>query len=121
MADFMKLNDGTVLEIEEGASLGNIVYNASSENDGVAVAKKFTAENVAHVEFFSNLNSAEDVASAEPSGEYDNIALNSCYFEVETLKVLISLREKTDVELRLDAIEEEQEEQNEAIDYLAME
>lgn len=121
MADFIKLADSTVIEIQEGASLGNIVYIPETEADGLAISKKFTSENLTHVEFYSNLESAADVETADPSGEYDNLIVNSVYFDVENMQVLISLREKSDIELRLDAIEEEQEIQNEAIDFLAME
>ena len=121
MADFMKLADSTVIEIQEGASLGNIVYIPETEADGLAISKKFTSENLTHVEFYSSLENAAAVANAEPSGEYDDLVANSVYFDVENMQVLISLREKTDIELRLEAIEEEQEIQNEAIDFLAME
>lgn len=120
MADFMKLNDGTIIQIEEGASLFNIVHVATSETDGVDVAKALTNDNVYHLEFYSNLNSPEDVETAEPSGVYDYLAVISAYFDVENMRVLISLREKSDIEKRLDAIDEEQELQNEAIDFLAM-
>lgn len=120
MADFMKLNDGTVIQIEGGASLFSIVHVATSETDGVNVARAITEDNLLHVEFFSNLNSAEDVENAAPNGEYDYLAPVSAYFDVSNMRVLISLREKSDFEKRLDAIDEEQELQNEAIDFLAM-
>lgn len=118
MTDFMRLADETEIQIESGASLGNIVYDAADETDGLAKANLITAENVSHVEFFSKTGEGVTV---EPYGVYDNLAIVSVYFDVQNMKVLINLREKSEIELRLDAIETEQEEQNEAIDFLAME
>ena len=118
MRDFMRLYDGTEFQIENGASLGNIVHIAEDETDALAVANAVTKENVAHVEFFSKTDEDETL---DPSGEYDNLALDHVYYDPENMQVLISLHEKSDIELRLDAIEEEQEMQNEAIDFLAME
>lgn len=118
MRDFMRLADGTEFEIENGASLGNIIHDAADEADALRVSKAVTKENVAHVEFFSK---TDEDQTLEPTGVYDDLALDSVYYDVENMKVLISLHEKSDVEKRLDAIESEQEMQNEAIDFLAME
>lgn len=121
MANYLKFNDGSVIEIEEGGYIGNYVYDAADETDGLRVANLVTPENVSHIQTFGPLDDPSEIEGREPNGEYFNLVINSCYFDVENLKVLISLREKSDVELRLDAIEEEQEMQNEAIDFLAME
>ena len=125
MINYMRLNDGTTLKIEDGASIGNIIYDALSEIDGLEVANKITLDNVSSVKFFSLADDATqedaDDYDGDFSGEYEDLTIFHTYFDVQNLKVLISLREKTDIEKRLDAIEEEQEMQNEAIDYLAME
>lgn len=121
MADYMKLNDGTVIKIEDGAGLDDIRHVATDEQDGVFVAGKITPANVSHLEFYVNIENPEDVETSEPAGIYDDLTVLSSHFDVPNMVVLISLREKTDVEKRLDAIEAEQEEQNEAIDFLAME
>ena len=118
MRDFMRLADNTEFEIENGGSLGNIIHDALSEADALAVSRAVTKENVSHVEFFSKTDEDETL---EPFGIYDNLALDRVYYDTENEKVLIALHEKSSVELRLDAIEEEQEIQNEAIDFLAME
>lgn len=119
MTDYIRLADGTELKIESGASLSEIIYKASSDLDATSVARKFTEANVSHVEFFSK---DDEGTATEPTGIYDDLAVVNAYvayFEDEP-EVLISLREKTSLEKRLDAIETEQEMQNEAIDFLAM-
>lgn len=122
MANYLKFNDGSVIEIEEGGYIGNYVYDAADETDGLRVANLVTPANVSHIMVYGPLNDPSEIETREePNGEYFNLLINSCYFDVENLKVLISLREKTDIEIAIDEIIEEQEEQNEAIDYLAME
>lgn len=124
MADYMKLADGTMFEIEEGASVGNIIYDAKSGEDGLRIANAITAENVKHVEFYSNLTDADlnkGVDFIAPTGSFDNLGITSVYFDVEHMQVLISLYEKSNLELRVDALEENLELANEAIDFMAME
>lgn len=124
MADYMKLADGTMFEIEEGASVGNIIYDAKSGEDGLRIANAITAENVKHVEFYSNLTEADlnkGVDIIAPTGSFDNLGITSVYFDVEHMQVLISLYEKSNLELRVDALEENLELANEAIDFMAME
>ena len=125
MINYMRLEDGTALRIEDGAAITNILCVVESEQEGIDVANKFTPANVATVEFFSlgDESTLEDAESydGELSGEYSDLVINYVYFDVANLKVVVSLREKKEIEKRLDAIEEEQEIQNEAIDFLAME
>ena len=121
MADFIKLKDSTVLEIEEGASLSNIIYDAKSGEDGLRVAGLFTAENVKHVEFFSStFKELVEGDAVEPSGVYDDLGITSVYFDVEHMQVLVNLYEKTQLELRVDALEENQEIISGALDDLIM-
>lgn len=117
MKNYIRLADGAEFMIEDGASLDNIIYDAADEADGLEIAKKVTKENIAHVEFFSKGDEGE---SHEPSGVYDNLKLMSVYFDVQNLKVLITLAEKNEFDLFMDEMRESQEEQNEMIDYLAM-
>ena len=117
MTDYIRLADGTEFKIKGGASLDNIVYDAVDEADGLEIAKKVTKDNVSHVEFFSK---SEEGESYDPSGVYDNLKLVTVYFDVPNLKVLITLSEKNEYDLFMDEMRESQEDQNEMIDYLAM-
>lgn len=115
MNERMILADGSVIAIEEGASLGNITHIAEDEAAAVAICELITPDNLAHVEFTHD-------GIEEPYGIYDNLtkAAEPMRYtnEDETVAVLISLREKTDVELRLDSLEESQTIQDGAIEDL---
>lgn len=117
MKDLLKLTDGTTIEIEDGAHLGLIIHISETEADALNVCKAITPANVRHVEFMKpNV--------AEPYGVYDDIVLETTptrsINEDGTITVAICLREKTDIEKRLDALDESQETQNEAIDAILM-
>ena len=110
--DYIKLTDGTQVTIEDGASLDRIIHISATEADATAVCAAVTAENIAHVEFFN-----ED--AEQPYGVYDDLALNTPptrHDENGAVVVTISLREKTDIEKRLDALEESQQIQDGAIE-----
>ena len=64
--DKIKLSNNTVFEIEDGASLANIVHNAKTATKAREAAAEFTAANLAHVEFLH-----EDMVN----GIYNNLAL----------------------------------------------
>lgn len=117
MKDLLKLTDGTTIEIEDGARLDLIIHISETEADALTVCKALTSENVRHVEFMKP-------DAAEPYGVYDDIVLETTptrsINEDGTITVIISLREKTDIEKRLDALDESQETQNEAIDAILM-
>ena len=97
----MILKDGTVIAIEDGASLGYIRHIAASENEAQCVCAAMTGENLQHVEFHTD--------SGVAFGVYDNLINNTeptrQTNDDETVTVTISLRQKTDIELRLDALE----------------
>lgn len=117
MKDLLKLTDGTTIEIEDGARLGLIIHISETEADALNVCKAITPANVRHVEFMKpNV--------AEPYGVYDDIVLETTptrsINEDGTITVAICLREKTDIEKRLDALDESQETQNGAIDAILM-
>ena len=111
--DYMKLADKTQITIEDGASLYHIVHVAENEADAQAACMAVRAAgNLDHVEFFNE-------GAEEPYGIYDDLILNAPvtrHDEAGTVVVTISLREKTDIEKRLDAIEESQEIQDGAIE-----
>lgn len=117
MKDLLKLTDGTTIEIEDGAHLGLIIHISETEADALNVCKAITPANVRHVEFMKQ-------NATEPYGVYDDIVLNTTptrsINEDGTITVIISLREKTDIEKLLDALDESQETQNEAIDAILM-
>lgn len=114
--DYIKLTDGTQITIEDGASLNRIIHISDTEADAVAVCKAVTAENLKHAEFCMDDGTAY--------GVYDDLALNAAPTRQDnedgTVTVLISLRGKTDLEKRVDALEVSQEIQDGAIEDIGM-
>ena len=114
--DYIKLTDGTQFTIEDGASLDRIIHISATEADATAVCASVTADNIAHVEFWAE-------GAEQPYGVFDDLALNAPptrHDENGAVVVTISLREKTDIEKRLDALEESQEIQDGAIEDIGM-
>lgn len=115
MKDFIKLHDGTTVEIEDNASFDRIVHIAANEEAAVEVCSKLTYDNLKTVEFWNG-------GAEMPHSVYDNLTLN--YIPTRqtnvdgTVIVVISLREKNALELRLDALEESQATQDGAIEDL---
>ena len=109
--DKLKFTDGTIIDIEDGASLESVTHIATNEANAMFVCNKVTAENVEHLEFFHD---------ELLTGQYDNvvIALPTTREDGEDGAVIVRMhfREKTDVELRLDALEEGQTVQDGAIE-----
>lgn len=111
--DKMILKDNTTIEIEAGASLSNIQVAAADRAGMVAIWKKMTADNLSSVQI--------QTGDGLTVGTYTDLVLVS---ETSTVSpdgsVLTSyrLREKTDEEKRLDALEEGQEVLNGAVDDL---
>jgi hypothetical protein len=98
--DKIILKNKTEFEVAEGASLGNIQIQ-SKDFDGIkAITDAFTADNLAEVAFTHN---------DEVSGKYTDLVSESFSYaktEDETAYIVtISLREKTDIEKRLDSLE----------------
>lgn len=118
MKDIMKLADGSEILIEEGASLDTIRHIAETDAAAAAACALVTPANLKHVEFWG-----ED--AEEPHGLYDDLILTGPPVRWDnddgTVTVAIGLREKTDIERRLDALEESQDVQNEVLDTLIME
>lgn len=109
--DKLKFNNGTIIDIEEGASLSDVVHIAPNESDALFICSLVTPENVSHLEFLVNNNVAgvyDHVAIADPTTRENG--------EGETVIVRMHFREKDPIELRLDALEESQEIQDGAIE-----
>lgn len=109
--DKLKFMDGTIIDIEEGGSLYDITHIANNEANAMYVCGKVTAENVASLQFLHD----EAV-----TGDYQNvvIAVPTTREDGEEGAVIVRMhfREKTDLELRVDALEESQEVQDGAIE-----
>ena len=109
--DKIKLVDGTIIDIEDGASLADITHIATNEANAMFVCGKVTADNVSHLEFLH-----DDAVT----GQYDGIAISSPTTREDgengAVIVRMHFREKTDVELRLDALEQSQDVQDGAIE-----
>lgn len=97
----MVLNDGTAITIEDGASLRCIRHIADDETAAQAVCAYLTVANLQRVEFRTD--------SGGSYGVYNNLISDSAPTrqtnEDGTVTVTISLRQKTDIELQLDALE----------------
>lgn len=109
--DKLKFTDGTVIDIEDGATLSEVTHIASNEANALFVCNKVTAENVEHLEFLHGdliTGSYDHVIIAAPTTREDG--------EEGAVIVRMHFREKTDVELRLDALEESQGVQDGAIE-----
>lgn len=111
--DKLKFTDGTIINIEEGASLGEVTHIATNEAAAILVCEKVTVENVASLQFLHG----EAVI-----GDYQNVIIAASTTrengEGESVIVRMHFREKTDLELRMDALEESQEIQDGALEDL---
>jgi len=111
----LRFSDGYSLQIEEGASLGHIEYIAASDTEAVLVSEKIAAEDLSIVNF---------VYEGNVVGDYRNLALKGPVIrynnENGTVTVVISFREKTDLETRVEALEASQATQDGAIEDLGI-
>ena len=114
--EILKLYDGTTIPLEEGASLAEMRHIAANETAAVAICNAITPQNLRHVEF--------SMDGDEPHGIYENLIADHAptrqTLEEGGVLVVISLREKTDIEKRLDALEESQQIQDGAIEDIGM-
>ena len=115
--DYIKLTDGTQVTIEDGASLDRIIHISDTEADALAVSAAITPTNLAHVEFYNE-------GAETPHGVYDNLiaieAPTRQTIDNGHVRVVISLREQTELELRVAALEISDEMQNDVLDELLM-
>lgn len=109
--DKLKFVDGTIIDIEDGASLESVTHIASNEANAMYVCGKVTAENVTSLQFLHGdavTGDYQNVVIAAPTTREDG--------EGETVIVRMHFREKTDLEIRVDALEEGQTVQDGAIE-----
>ena len=113
--DKLRFMDGTTIEIEDGASLSNVTHIADNEADAIFVCEKVTPENVSTLQFLHG----DDV-----TGDYQGIMISEATTrengDGETVIVRMHFREKTDLEMRVGALEESQEVQDGAIEDIGM-
>ena len=98
--DKIILKDKTTYPLVDGASIGNIQIKASGITIVNEISEKFNSDNLSEVTITTN-----DVVS----GKYTDLVSESFSYvktEDETAYIVtISLREKTDIEKRLDSLE----------------
>lgn len=110
MKDTMILKDGTAVELEAGASLGAIQVAALNKAEMLKTWEKLTGENLAEVKIQNGVGLTV--------GTYKDLVLvseTSVMAANGTVTTTYSLREKTDVEKRLDNVEAGQSIQDGAI------
>ena len=113
MKDTLILKDGTTIELETGASLGSLQVKSTDRTAMLQTWEKLTEDNLSQVQIVN--------ASGLTVGRYENLMLVSESSVVDAAGTVIttySLREKTDVEKRLDNIETGQVIQDGAISDL---
>ena len=113
--DKIKLVDGTTIDIEDGASLSNVTHIATNEANAMFVCGKVTPENVSTLQFLHDdavTGDYQGVMIAKPTTRESG--------DGETVIVRMHFREKSDLEMRMDALEESQEVQDGAIEDIGM-
>ena len=113
--DKLKFVDGTIIDIEDGATLSEVTHIASNEANALYICGKVTAENVSTLQFLHG-----DAVT----GDYQNVVITAPTTredgEEGAVIVRMHFREKTDLELRVDALEGSQEVQDGAIEDIGM-
>ena len=113
MKDTMILKNGTIIELEAGTSLGALQVAAANRAAMVTTWEALTPDNLTAVQ----IKNGDGLVV----GNYTNLVLVSETSMVAadgTVLTTYSLREKTDEEKRLDALEEGKAVQDGAIDDL---
>ncbi len=108
--DTLTLKDGTVIEMESGASLSDIKVISDNKVAMVELWDKLSEDNLAKVV----VKNGDGVVV----GRYSDLILVSEASTIQgdgTVITSFNLREKTDTEKRLDAMESGQQTQDEAI------
>ena len=108
--DTLTLKDGTIIKMESGASLSDIKILSDSMEDMIVVCNSMTADNLAKV----TVKNSDGVVV----GRYSDLVFvseTSTIQEDGTVLTSFNLREKTETEKRLDAMESGQQTQDEAI------
>lgn len=100
MKDKLILKDGTTIELEAAASLTGITTIFTDWTAAAVVLPKLTEENLSSVQ----VQTGEGLTV----GNYTDLVLQPGSWETKSdgVHITISLREKTDIEKRLDAAED---------------
>lgn len=110
MKDTLILNDGTVIELETGASLSSLGVSFESKNAMVEAWDKFTDENLSAVQ----VKNGDGLVVAN----YENLVLVSETSTVKSDGIIITrfnLREKTQEELDIAELQADMSALNEAL------
>lgn len=113
MKSKLVLSNGTEIEFENGSSMSDIRVICADRESLDAILNELTEENLKEVTIMD--------AYDKITGAYENLVFvseTSTNEDDGTLLCSIKLRKKTDIELRLDALEESQADQNAAIEDL---
>lgn len=113
--DKLKFVDGTIIDIEDGATLSNVMHIATNEANALFVCGKVTPENVTSLQFLHGeavTGDYQNVVIAAPTTREDG--------EEGVVIIRMHFREKTELELRVDALEESQDVQDGAIEDIGM-
>lgn len=108
------LKDSTEINVLDESTVYNLIVNCSTIEEVDAITKSLSTK--------GNLDSFKFTAeNGDTYGEYEHfVYVSSSYTEEDEIyKATFVIRKKTDTEIRLDALENEQELQNGAIDELA--
>lgn len=114
MKDTLILKNGTIIELEAGASLRSLQVSAADRAAMVTTWEELTPDNLTAVQ----IKNGDGVTV----GNYVDLVLTSetsVVAENGTVLTTYSLREKTEIEKRLDAVEEGQAVQDGAIEDIA--
>ena len=111
--DKLILKDGTIMELEAAASLTSLTTIFQDWTAAAEVLPKLTKENLASVQ----IQNSEGLTV----GNYTDLVLLPGAWEAKEdgVHITVSLREKTDIEKRLDNVEAGQETQDGAITEIA--
>lgn len=113
MKSKLVLANGTEIEIENGSSMSDIRVICADRESLDAILSELTEENLKEVTILD--------ANDKITGAYENlkyVSETSMPDEGGTISCSIRLRRKTETELRLDALEETQADQDAAIEDL---
>lgn len=103
------LKDKTTYTIEEGATLTAVTIKADTFDDMKTISDSFSKDNLSEVTFTTNDNY---------SGVYKDLEVTEFKFiknDDDTYMLTIALKERDKLEMRLEALEESQNTQNDAI------
>lgn len=111
--DKLILKDGTTMELEASASLANLTTIFADWTAAAAALPKLTKENLTSVQ----VQNSEGLTV----GNYADLVLQPGTWEAKEggVHITITLREKTEIEKRLDNVEAGQETQDGAIAEIA--